>query len=321
MICILLVNIGLALYYANAAPYLAASAGGASRASVFSIQSALYAAAGFVGGLIGGYLPQLLAPLFAEGTRGPLPYLLTLVLVPLVLLYVVLSLLRMREPAPEPELRSSERPTAPTATQPGATTSPPPDFNAAQLAGRGALLLIAIFAMMRFLQVGGVGAATTFFNVYMDQEFRVPTSVIGNFQAAAKLIGIPVSLAIPWFTKRYGTVPVTLVASVLTVAAMMPMAFAPVWWAAGLGYMAVWIVTPVRYAAFTVYAMDRTPHHLRSTMNGAQEMLAGFSFALISFTGGFLISTLGYKPMFLLGAALSLAGAITLWLYDRRKRS
>jgi MFS family permease len=307
--CVALVNCGLAAYYANAAPYLAETAGAANRTRAFSEQSALYALAGFVGSLIGGSLPQAFAALLGRSLADPLPYRLTLIVVPCVLAYIAFALTRMREPGPQTDTDQ------PALASPTVVAPPKPER---YLAPRAAFALIGVFSLMRFLQVGGVGAATTFFNVYMDRQFGVTPAVIGGFQAAAKLIGIPVALAIPWLTRRMGQVPLTLLASSLTVLSMLPMALGPAAWLAGLGYMGVWIVTPVRYAAFTVLSMERTPTRLRSTMNGAQEMAAGLSFSLMALSGGVLINTFGYTPLFLLGACLTVAGILALWIYAQR---
>ncbi len=302
-------NLGIAAFYVNATPYLASVAGPAGRASVFSTQSAMFAVSGFAGSLIGGYLPLLFAGAFNEGTRSPEPYRLTLFATPLAMLCVLFVLMRMREP-------DAEQDEAPAAGDAGPAAIP--RRRLAMPSRRGAIILIAIFAGIRFLQVGGIGAGTTFFNVFMDREFGVATSVIGNFQALAKLIGVPVALSIPWLTRRFGMARVAVLAGLATAVAMLPMAFPPTWWVAGLGYMAIWILTPVRYASFTVYSMERTPAALRSTMNGVQEMLAGLSFALISYSGGLMIGAVGYTPLFLLGGAMSLGGALALWLFDRR---
>jgi MFS family permease len=77
--------------------------------------------------------------------------------------------------------------------------------------------------------------------------------------------------------------------------------------------------TSLRYPAFYVYLMERTPDRLRSIMNGANEMAAGLSFSLIALVGGYVIVTYGYPAMFLGGAALTLAGTIVFAVYVRRR--
>ncbi len=313
-----LINIGLALYFANGAPYLAASAGEFDRNRLFSVQSALYASSGFLGSILGGYLPQIVAGLTGTTLASMTPYRWTLAVVPLLLLLSIHQTVAMGEPPEERAQPAADSQAAGgSASSTVARTTQAPRF----LTPRAAILLIVALAMVRFLQVGGVGASQTFFNVYMDQVFQVSAATIGNVQAAAKLIGIPIALSIPLFTRRFGNVAVSVFASAASGLAMLPMAFAPAWWVAGLGYVFIWLVTPMRYASFTVFSLERTPQHLRSTMNGAQEMFAGLSFALISVSGGYLIGTLGYPPLFLLGAALcllSVAALIAFVIWSKR---
>jgi MFS family permease len=99
---------------------------------------------------------------------------------------------------------------------------------------------------------------------------------------------------------------------------VLPMAFAPVWWVAGIGYIGLGIFTTLRYSTFMVFSMARTPAHLRGSCNGAQEMLAGLSFALVAQIGGALIAPLGYRFVFLSTAAITALGTFILWVYVRR---
>jgi MFS family permease len=66
-----------------------------------------------------------------------------------------------------------------------------------------------------------------------------------------------------------------------------------------------------------VYTMDLIPLRFRSMVAGAGEMAAGLAFAILAFAGGFIIVAGGYRPLFLLGAALNLAGAVALGLFFR----
>jgi hypothetical protein len=47
--------------------------------------------------------------------------------------------------------------------------------------------------------------------------------------------------------------------------------------------------TSIRYPTFYVFMMARMPPRLRAAMTGAGEMAAGFSFALVSLAGGYII--------------------------------
>lgn len=113
----------------------------------------------------------------------------------------------------------------------------------------GAIGLIVIMSIIRFLQVGGVGTATTFFNVYLDDQLGFPPSGSAGFWRSQSYCA---ALAVPLVTRRLGNAGTTIVASAIVVAAIMPIAFVPVWWVAGIGYILCWSVTPMRYSAFLV---------------------------------------------------------------------
>ena len=66
----------------------------------------------------------------------------------------------------------------------------------------------------------------------------------------------------------------------------------------------------MRWPAFYVYMMERTPERLRAVMNGVNEMAAGLSFAFIALVGGIIIVNYGYTATFLFSAGLTLAGAL-----------
>lgn len=302
-------NVGLACYFVASAPYLGALSSLKQRTTVFSTQSATFAIFGFVGSLIGGNLPPFLVRLGIGNLNQPLPFQWTLWLIPILLLIPIYSVWQMRDA----NVHDAE--SALPITGIGA------DSVDSASATRAALSLIAIFGLIRFLQVGGVASMQTFFNVYMDRELHVSTATIGTIQAVAKLLGVPAALSIPWLTRKVGSAGAVLGALGVAAIGILPLAFIPVWWVGAVGYILVWLSTPVRYAAYMVYIMSHTPPRLHGTLNGTQEGLAGLSFALIAFVGGYMIQALGYTLLFALSAGIMLAGAAILAGYEWRKHT
>ena len=293
--------IGLAGYYANQAPYVIGLSHSQSRTAIFSVQSAFYAVFGFIGSLLGGILPGVIAQFRGQSLEESSPYAVTLWLVPLFMLVALRLIFWMKDATNTHEVIDTP------SSSPGAPGAP------AFLSG--AIGLIVIMSIIRFLQVGGVGTATTFFNVYLDDQLGVSTERIGWILAISKLLGVPAALAVPLVTRRLGNAGTTIVASAIVVAAIMPIAFVPVWWVAGIGYILCWSVTPMRYSAFLVYIMEHCPPQLRGSMNGAGEMAAGLSFATVSLIGGYMIASYGYLALFVTGALLTLAGTLLFWGY------
>ena len=292
----ILSNVGLAGYFVCVAPYLGAITSVKQRTAAFSAQSATVAIFGFGGSLVGGVVPPLLASLGFGDLTQPGSYQATLWLIPFMLIVPLVLLTRMRHVVSvDDELKPSA------------------SLNASNeiLPVQGTLALIAFFGAMRFLQVGGVGAVQTFFNVYMDRELHVGTATIGVIQAISKLSGLPAALAIPWLTRKLGGANAVICALLIAASGMLPLAWIPLAPVAAIGYVLVWLSTPVRYAAYMVYIMSRTPGRLHGTLNGTQEGLAGLGFASIALVGGFTIQQYGYSLLFTAGAVAMMARTVT----------
>lgn len=288
---------GLAFYFVNSGPFLIRVTAVAARGAIFAIQSAISGLASFVGGLIGGILPALFASVMIVSMMHPAPYRMPLIVVGVLLVGALFLVLRTREPdEEEAEPESIE-------ARPGA---PRP---------RSAYSLIVFMSVVRFLQVAGVGAAVTFFNVYMDSGLHVATPTIGLVSASARLFAVPAALLGPVLARRMGYGEAAVLGSLGAVLSLLPMALIPTPWAASAGFVGLLAFTSIRFPTFYVFMMERTPPRLRAAMTGAGEMAAGFSFAIISLLGGYIIVHFGYDATFMLGAVVTLAGTVLFGAY------
>lgn len=303
-------NIGLSAYFVSGAPYMGALSTPQQRTSIFSTQSALSAIFGFGGSLIGGNAPSLFVQMGLGTIEQPLPFQVTLWIVPFTFIVPLLLVARMREV----NMRELDQNTTPAERTSHKTNAPVTPI-------KSLVLLLAFFGLIRFLQVGGIATLQTFFNVYMDRGLHVAPATIGAIQAIAKLVGVPSALAIPWLTRKFGNAGTVILALSAAALSMLPMAFVPAWGVAAFGYIMLWVTMPARYSAYMVFIMARTPARLHGTLNGTQEALAGLSFTVIAFFGGYIIEWLGYPPLFILGASFMIFGVVLMALYAWRERT
>ncbi len=291
-----IVNLGISFYYVNAGPYLLKTTRVDARGNVFALQSAVNSVASFGGGLLGGLLPALFAGLLGLTLLQPGPYRMPLLLVG-VLVAVALGVVLQTHDAEEEQPLEVE---APPTGAPKAVS---------------AYGLIAFMASVRFLQVAGIGVAMTFFNVYMDSGLGISTVQIGVIAASARLVAVPFALLGPSLSRRLGFGATAVLASACAGLSILPIAFGSNAVVAGAGLVGVLSFTSMRYPAFYVFMMERTPERLRSIMNGVNEMAAGLSFAAISLVGGYIIVNFGYAAAFVLGAAITLLGTLVFGIY------
>jgi len=171
-----------------------------------------------------------------------------------------------------------------------------------------------------FLRVMGEGMPSAFFNVYLDAGLHIPTAQIGVVMAIARLLAVPAGLAMPFLAARWGNAR-TIVFGVLGVSvSLLPLALVPHWLVAGVGFMGMTALGALARSAFIVYAMEVVPPRWRATMSAATTMSAFVSWGATAFVGGYLIDVIGYRGVFLLGAASTLVGALLFWLRLGRTR-
>jgi predicted MFS family arabinose efflux permease len=186
--------------------------------------------------------------------------------------------------------------------------------------GPAPFVLIALLALVQLLQAAGEGAARTFFNVYLDAGLSVATHQIGALFAAGQLLAVPAALVTPLCIDRWGNGRVFTWSSLGTVISLLPLALIARGWSAGLGFIGVMAMAPVWRTAFTLYRLGVVSPGWRALMNGASKMALGLSFSIASLGGGYIVTGLGYRSLFLTGGSLTAVGVLLFWGYFRVPR-
>lgn len=292
---------GLAQMIVNMIPYLMDATGPEERTYVFSMVGAILALSGFLGGLVAGLLPGLFAGALGVTLDEPTPYRYPL-LIPLgVLILGFLALLATRDAGTD---RQQE-----TVAEAGLDRI-----------RRAPLGLIAVLTLVMFLVRTGEGAARTFFNVYLDVALRVSTALIASFSATGQLLAVPAALAAPLLIARFGLGRTIVVGNLGIAVCLLPLAFIPLWGAAGLGYMGVIVLLSITVPAFGIYHQEIMPIRWRTVMSGAATMAIGLSWSVTTSVGGYVITNLGYQRFFFAAAVLTASGGLLFWAYFRIPR-
>lgn len=294
--------VGLALFFVNTAPFILGAVDAERRTQIFALQTALLSLAAFLGSLVGGTLPPLFAALLGVELSAAAPYRYALILSGLALLGAIAAVRAIR-------------PTTPAHPVPEVAVGPPVAAVAAPILG-----LLLLIALVRLLQVAGLAATTTFFNVYLDAELGLPTAQIGAIIALGRLLGVPAALSTSWLTGRFGKPAVAIGATLGSAAAILPLALIPRWEAAALSFVGLVGLSWIRYSASIVYVLELVPPARRATVSGLSETAAGICFTLITLGGGYMIVLLGYRWLFLTAAAVTALSALVFWLAFRNRR-
>jgi MFS family permease len=280
-----------ALYLVNSYPLLMSVTGPAERNHAFAIRQALLPLGTFGGSLASGFLPGILAVGWGLSLDQPAPYRYALFSAVGVLVLGMASLLAIREVKPkQAQIRTV------------AAVSMP--------AG-----LITFMALLTLLEMAGQGAAATFFNVYLDDQLRLPVAWTGGLTALGQLLAVPVALVSPLAIARWGKRGTILAGFWGLGSSLLLLALIPHWAVASLAFIGVNSSYALLSPALLVCQQEIIPVEWRAAMSGAVIMGRGLGTAGMALGGGYLITTFGYPSLFFSGAALAIGGAILFWSY------
>ena len=296
-----IIFLGQASFFVNGSPFMMGSAGNADRSALFSVQTAVQSLAAFSGSFVGGFLPEMLALLLDRASDDPITYLRPIQSLILLTLLAMFLVYRTVEPR---QLATRSRSDASRAWRQNWAALP--------------LALILLISFIRLLQVAGLGAVTTFFNVYLDTELHVSTAGIGVLTSLSRVIGVPAALLVPRLSRRFGNLPVAIVGTLLSAVFLLPVALIPHWAAAGAGYIASRMMVTIRFPSFQIYVLERFEERWQSLISGSMSMAAGLSFALMALGGGYIAAGFSFRDLFLLGAAMTALSAVMLLVVQAR---
>ena len=302
--------IGLSCYFVHQIPFAMEITKPAWHSRILALTMAMFSLAAFIGSWVGGLLPEWFGILLDLPLTDPrvfqLPMLFaTLVVVPALIANWLISDSPVDEVAEESEtnpLNESE------------STNQSSFRNWRAIIG-----LVALIIVIRALQTSGVGVMLTFSNVYFDDFLNVPTSRIGFISGLGRLLGVPISLTIPWLVGRFGNFKLVIISLGLIAALIIPIALIPSWPIAAIALISINSMGSLRYLAFISFTMSLVTEKQRSLISGAGEMAIGAGFATSSFIGGYLISWYGYRVLFLFGATVTIIGTLAFWVIFRKR--
>ena len=295
----LITSFGGPLYWTNGNLFMMEKTSSVERNHAFSLRTAFFPLAGFVGSLAGGVLPGRLAYLLGVTLDDPAPYRFSLLLASLLFLPALWAMTRASDTVAQKRVRQVEK----TAVSPHWKTAP--------------LALFITLGVVMFLRTAGESAARSFFNVYLDDFFHVPTVQIGTVAAITLLLTVPAALLTPALASRWGNGRVFLVAIIGMGLCMLPLAFVSNWLVAALCYMCLMVFAAATQPTIYVYRLEVVTAVWWALMSGVGGTFHGLGQATATFGGGRLITAVGYHNFFLLATVVTFTGALGFWLFDR----
>jgi MFS family permease len=287
--------LGAAFITVNIPPYLMALAGERERRYAFALVQSLIPTVAFLGSLIAGLLPGLIAGRIGLTLGDAGPYRIALWAGPLLSFLAILPLL-------------------------GADPARAAGGERREAAGPAPVGLLAAFGAIVFLQSISEGAVRTFFNVYLDSGLAVPTAQIGTIMGIAQLLPIAAALSAPMFIARWGA-GYTQVTAILGIGAcLLPLAILPRLEVAAVALMGIMAMIALLNTARDLFGQELVAPAWRTAIQGAILIGLASGWAAAGMVGGYLIDTIGFGAMFVVSAVAAMLSAGLLAAFLRRRR-
>ncbi len=295
--------IGLSCYFVHQMPFSMEITSPEWHSRIMSVTMAMFSMAAFLGSWVGGLLPEFFSRMLTIPIDNPWPFQISMLMATLLVIPAIFMTMRITE----------------TAVAESNVAQEPAESRSMWQAVRPILGLVALIIVIRAVQTSGVGVMLTFSNVYFDDALNVPTGRIGFISGFGRLMGVPMSLTIPWMMRRFGSFHFVFIALGAIAILLIPMALIPFWPVAAVALIAINSMGGWRYLSFLTFTMSQVSEKQRSLISGAGEMAIGAGFGTASFVGGYIIAWYGYRELFLFGAAMTLIGIALFWIAFRKR--
>lgn len=288
---------GWSMFSVNLIPALTAATAIAQRSRAYSLNGMFKGLGTFLGTVGGGMLPGFLSRLLSQTLDVPRPYGVALWVGAAISVSALVPLLLVG------------RVEAETVEERAGAQGPFP------------LLFVTLLVVHVFLSHGGWVTHQSFASAYMDTVLLLPTASIGMVTGLGQFVAMLAPLLNPRLSRRWGDGRTLWVTALGAGLSLLPLALVPHWPAVVVGSAGVLALSAMWMPALHAFQMEAAEPRWRSLVYGTLSTAMGLSFASISLLGGYVVAGAGYRTLFALGAAISVAGAGLMWAVLRQQRT
>lgn len=350
LITTLAAGASFALFLVVNAPFLAANSSEQERTALFGLNNALGFLAAVVGSLLGGLLPDAFRQAHL-GEGGRLPWLrlllvhntdarilqLSLMTSALIAVPAFIPILFLRE---QRKVASSPPPLPPALGRGASDVTSEPEFPSprGERGSRGEATLsrrlregwratleeargvIGRFSVTQALIGFGAGLYFPYLSVYFVDDLHTTYTFWGVFNAVMTVSLAGAALLSAPLAARYGKMPVSVIAQILSIPFLVAMGLFPVVWIVSLTLLVRTFLMNIPGAPLQAYLMEAVPEHRRVIASGVYNVSFQLMGAIGSGVGGVLIHRIGFPKTVIIAAPFYAVSAILLivWFGLRR---
>ncbi len=284
-------GIAQSLWMVSSAPFLMENSTEEERNLLFSAHFGLTTLVGFIGTLVGGYLPTLFGGLLSVGVESATAYATTLgVTVALAAVSLIPILL----------LKDGRRPVK---TQMGSFLP----WRNIQNPG----LALRIFLPNIIISLGAA-ILIPYMNLFFKETYLISDKVLGLLFAVSSVITGVATLASPVMAARWGRIRALVYTQLASIPFLLLIGFSGNFWASGIAFWVRAALMNMGNPLYSAFAMEQFGERERATISGLMGMSWNIGWTIGPFLSGYMQAdpNIGFPPIFVITCSFYIVATI-----------
>jgi MFS family permease len=172
---------------------------------------------------------------------------------------------------------------------------------------------LAVMTGVNILFGLGAGLLLPYFSLFFVQHLGATSALFGVVDGAANVLNAIAILLAPWIAMRIGRVATILLPRLLGIPIMLCIGISPLLPLAAILYPLRQGLTDMPNGILQVFSMEVVPPEHRGLANSSYQTANQVAWAVATPIGGFIISRLGYTPVFFITATFYLLSLALIW--------
>ncbi len=285
------------LWMVSGAPFMMENSREEERNALFSASFGLQTLVGFLGTLVGGYLPTLFGGLLNVEAESAPAYAATLGVTVALSAVALLPVLLIEE---RPVIAS--RPAASGRTVraflPWHTISDPG-------------LVARIFAPNIIISMGAA-ILIPYMNLFFKESFPISDRVLGTLFAVSSVITGVATLTSPLLADRWGRIRALVITQLSSIPFLLLIGFSGRFWIAALAFWVRAALMNMGNPLYNAFAMEQVGDRERATVSGLMGMSWNIGWTVGPYLSGYMQANphIGFRPIFLITCSLYIVAVI-----------
>ncbi len=296
------------LWMVSGAPFMMENSEAEERNALFSASFGLQTLVGFLGTLVGGYLPTIFGGLMKVDVESAPAYAATMGVT------VALSALALLPMFLIEEKPRQERMEARSLLLPWRNLSNP-------------RLALRIFVPNVVISMGAA-ILIPYMNLFFKDTFRIPDGTLGILFSISSVITGTATLASPVLADRWGRIRALVFTQLTSIPFLLTIGFAPLFWVSGVAFWVRAALMNMGNPLYNAFAMEQFTDRERATISGLMGMSWNIGWTVGPYLSGWMQThpSIGFRPIFVItctlyGAAILLERVFFQRMDDRQRRA